>query len=112
MPHEVKLYQDVNWNGGHLVGTAFGGPGERLNLVSMLETLNQSQKGASLLNNYRKLEEYFIAVLDRPHPPRIDVAIKADYLPGRKTPTEVTVEYTFDGQVQNKLVYPNLPPLK
>ncbi|GAA4229890.1 hypothetical protein GCM10022254_23370 [Actinomadura meridiana] len=111
MSHEVDLYHDVRWNGGHLIGTAFGGPGERINLVSMLEKLNKAQKGTSLLNNYRKLESYFIAILDRSQPPRLEINIRADYLPGRKVPHEIIVEYALDGQITNKLVYPNVPPI-
>ncbi len=47
-PNEVLLFSDVEWNGGHLIATAMGGPGERINMVSMLESLNKAQKGSTL----------------------------------------------------------------
>ncbi|RKS74727.1 hypothetical protein BZB76_3244 [Actinomadura pelletieri DSM 43383] len=67
LEHEVKLYHRVSWNGGHLIGTAFGGPGERIKLVGTLEKFDQAQKGTPPLNDYRKPESYFGYLQQSPH---------------------------------------------
>ncbi|TYB43614.1 DNA/RNA non-specific endonuclease [Actinomadura chibensis] len=111
MAHEVQLYHDVKWNGGHLIGTALGGPGERINLVAMLEKLNQAQKGTTPLNNYRKMEEYLIAILDRPHPPRVHFAIQAHYPGGGRVPTEISIRYKVDDLPARTITYDNMPSM-
>ncbi|RFS85503.1 hypothetical protein D0T12_10755 [Actinomadura spongiicola] len=109
LEHEVKLYHRVNWNGGHLIGTAFGGPGERINLVGMLEKLNQAQKGTTPLNNYRKLESYFIALLDGTKPPRIRIAIEVDYLANSRVPTGIAVIHKVGNLPLRRIAYDNMP---
>jgi hypothetical protein len=63
---EPPQYEKVQWNGGHVIGSAeFGGPGEHLNQVPMLETLNKHQIDEWNINDsYRNFEEAAVAILD------------------------------------------------
>ncbi|MFI6578827.1 hypothetical protein ACIBFB_23820 [Nocardiopsis sp. NPDC050513] len=48
-PGEVPQYQDIQWNGGHLIGSAeFFGIGERLNQVPMRFDVNQNRTETAL----------------------------------------------------------------
>lgn len=109
-PHEVQLYEDVGWNGGHLAGTEFDGPGEYINMVPMLETLNQHQPGSTLADNFRALEEHWGDVLARDPKPKLTVQVEMDYPDGKKTPTSIHVQYWIDGVPEDPLVYNNIPP--
>ncbi len=112
-PHEVVLYEDVGWNGGHLAGTEFDGPGEYINMVPMLETLNQRQAGSTFLDNYRALEEHWGDLLSRTPKPKLSVQVEMDYpSSGKKTPDYIRVQYWVDGVPADPLVYKNVPPRK
>ncbi|WNV89513.1 DNA/RNA non-specific endonuclease [Umezawaea sp. Da 62-37] len=109
-PHEVRLYEDVGWNGGHLAGTEFDGPGEYVNMVPMLESLNQHQPGSTLADNFRALEEHWGDVLSRDPKPKLTVQVEMDYPDGKKTPDSIHVQYWIDGVPEDPLVYNNIPP--
>jgi hypothetical protein len=112
LPHEVVLFEDVGWNGGHLAGTEFDGPGEYINMVPMLEDLNQRQAGTTLANNFRALEEHWGDLLSQTPKPKLDVQIDMSYPDGKKTPTKIRVQYWVDGVPEPPLVYKNIPPRK
>jgi hypothetical protein len=110
--HEVQLFDDVRWQGGHLVATAVGGPGERINIIPMLESLNQFEKNGSPLTNFRSLEHELNKLLDRPDPHKVHLTIDVDYPPGRATPTTVRVKFDINDQFKGRHSYHNMPPYK
>jgi uncharacterized protein YukE len=110
LPGEIIQYQDVNWNGGHFIGTEYGGAGERLNVTPMLETLNQAQKGTSYLTNFRRLEMHWNDLLSQNK--RVFVEIEAKFEPGAKAPRYVKVKYWVDGKPQKVIRFKNIPPKK
>ncbi|HUQ54490.1 DNA/RNA non-specific endonuclease [Lentzea sp.] len=112
LPGEVQLFEDVGWNGGHLAGTEFDGPGEYINMVPMLESLNQRQAGTTIADNFRALEEHWGDILSRDPKPKLDVSIEMDYPDGRKAPTMIGVQYWVDGVLQPAVTYKNVPPLQ
>lgn len=86
---EFRLETD---QGGHLVGSSLGGPGEAINLVPMDRALNAGGPGS-----YGALEESWRGILrDRPDAD-IRVTIDVDYPPGSSRPEGFTVEYSVDG---------------
>jgi hypothetical protein len=111
-PNEVLLFSDVKWNGGHLIATAMGGPGERINMVSMLESLNKAQIGGTPLNNFRSLEQAFEELLDRPDPHKVNLVIDMDYPPGRQTPTQIHLNFEINDYFNDKISYDNVPPFR
>ncbi|MEU4767759.1 DNA/RNA non-specific endonuclease [Actinosynnema sp. NPDC023794] len=109
--HEAVLYEDVGWDGGHLFGTQFDGPGEYINMVPMLESLNRHQGGSHFVSNYRALEDKFVSILrSSDPPPKLSVSVAVDYPPGGKAPNKITVEYRVDGMQPKTLIYRNVPP--
>jgi filamentous hemagglutinin len=78
--------------GGHLVATRFGGPGEGINLVPMSRELNGAGQ-----NNWYAMESDWAKTLDTDPPPEIKVKIDLDYPGGSKRPESFTVGYTVDG---------------
>ncbi len=109
-PQEVVLYEDVGWNGGHLAGTEFDGPGEYVNMVPMLENLNQFQAGSTLADNFRAMEVHWGEVLERDPKPTLTVQVEMEYSPGKKTPTTIHVQHWIDGQAAALVDYDNVPP--
>ena len=78
--------------GGHLVATQFGGPGERINLVAMDRALNGAGK-----DNWYAMENSWRDRLQANPDTRIDVTIDIDY-PGASTrPDQFRVQYSVDG---------------
>ncbi|WP_262401592.1 DNA/RNA non-specific endonuclease [Actinomadura sp. CNU-125] len=112
LPHEILLFQEVNWNGGHLVGTATDGPGEIINVVAMLESLNQAQSGTTPAQNYRKFEDAFIELLKTNDPPQVKLVIELDFPGNQETPEVIVVTYVIDNKFTGSYRYNNVPPYK
>ncbi|WP_435111468.1 hypothetical protein [Nocardiopsis synnemataformans] len=57
-PGEVELWDEGNWNGGHIFGSSeFRGPGERLNQVPMLDIVNQERANRQgIQGSFRRAE--------------------------------------------------------
>ncbi|MEY9211664.1 DNA/RNA non-specific endonuclease [Thermobifida halotolerans] len=111
---EVPLYENARWNGGHLVGTQFNGPGERINMVPMLEAINQAKiPNANHVNNFYRLEEHWADLLRRQPPPKIHVKINCIYSSDMKSPRTIRVDYSVDGIPADPVRLPmNAPPLR
>jgi hypothetical protein len=82
------------YDGGHSLGTGFGGGGEYHNLTAQLREINQNYP-----NSYYVLEAQWRALLpDRPGPhPTIDVTIEKECEPGFRRPAAYDVAYSVDG---------------
>ena len=65
-PGELKLWESVQWNGGHVFGSSeFRGPGERLNQMVMLDTVNQERAvRPGIQGSYRRVEWVWDGLLD------------------------------------------------
>lgn len=115
-PDEVLLFRDVRFQGGHLFGTEFGGPGESVNMVPMLEMLNQNKAlGGAVFDNWRLLEKHWEGLLQQRSAPKVDVSIKLEYDPhdpGSTTPKYIRVGYSVNGTLAAKYRYRNIPPRK
>ncbi|MFC3521651.1 DNA/RNA non-specific endonuclease [Streptomonospora nanhaiensis] len=110
-PGELPLYEDVNWNGGHMAGASeFGGGGERLNVVPMLETVNQKRSHLpGIGGSFRRLEEEWVRLLKQDPKPEVRVRITNVYDPNMPTltapdgrvlhppPTDIFVEWEVNG---------------
>ncbi|WP_067561563.1 WXG100-like domain-containing protein [Nocardia acidivorans] len=110
---EVILYAAVTFDGGHLFGTEFGGPGEAINMVPMLASLNQDPGETTPLDNWRRLEGHWEHLLGQDPPPVLRVRIDLDYdphSPNMRTPAYIDVEYMVDGIVVDTLSFKNIPP--
>ncbi|MEU6580758.1 alpha/beta hydrolase [Nocardia sp. NPDC046763] len=110
---EVVLFKTVAFNGGHLFGTEFGGPGEAINMVPMLESLNQDPGNTTPLDNWRKLEGHWEHLLEQDPPPTLNVKISLDYDPHSpeiSSPMYIDVEYAVDGTLVDTLSFKNIPP--
>ncbi|MDA0564902.1 DNA/RNA non-specific endonuclease [Streptomonospora sp. S1-112] len=123
-PGELPLYEDVEWNGGHMAGASeFGGGGERLNVVPMLETVNQKRTHLPGIDgSFRRLEEEWVRLLRQDPKPEIKVRITNVYDPNMPTltapngrvlhppPTDIFVEWEVNGvRYPRPLRYPNIP---
>ncbi|WP_278261850.1 DNA/RNA non-specific endonuclease [Nocardia sp. AG03] len=112
-PQEAFLYEIVSFNGGHLFGTEFDGPGEAINMVPMLELLNQSQSNTTPTDNWRRLEMLWEDILSREPPPTVNARIDLQYDPNdpdSRAPKFLEVTYTVDGVTIPPFRYDNMPP--
>ncbi|UGT58281.1 DNA/RNA non-specific endonuclease [Nocardia asteroides] len=112
-PQEVFLFEIVSFNGGHLFGTEFDGPGEAINMVPMLELLNQSQPDTTPEDNWRRLEILWEDILSRQPPPTVNARIDLQYDPNdpaSTAPRFLEVTYTVDGVQVPPFRYNNMPP--
>ncbi|MFE3696649.1 alpha/beta hydrolase [Nocardia tengchongensis] len=110
---EAILFEAVRFNGGHLFGTEFGGPGEAINMVPMLESLNQDPGNTTPLENWRKLEGHWEHLLAQDPPPKLNVKISLDYdphSPEMTAPMYIDVEFAVGGTFVDALTFKNIPP--
>ncbi|GAA1464852.1 DNA/RNA non-specific endonuclease [Nocardiopsis exhalans] len=62
----VYTYEDVNWDGGHFVAANyFGGPGERINVIPMLKSINHVGKSPDYRTNWGRMENLWNGLLQR-----------------------------------------------
>lgn len=78
--------------GGHLIGSQFGGPAERINLVPQDWELN---RGAG--SPWREMEESWARALEEGLP--VTVNMRLEYPSGSQRPDKFIVEYTIDGDL-------------
>lgn len=58
------VYDDSTWQGGHFIASnLFGGPGERINIIPMLRSLNHTGGGATFNENWARLEYLWHGIL-------------------------------------------------
>ncbi|MGW8529488.1 DNA/RNA non-specific endonuclease [Nocardiopsis sp. NPDC055824] len=58
------VYDTSTWQGGHVVASNFfAGPGERINIIPMLKSLNHTGGGATFLQNWGRLEYLWNGIL-------------------------------------------------
>ncbi|MDE3721234.1 DNA/RNA non-specific endonuclease [Nocardiopsis sp. N85] len=63
---EEYAYEKSTWQGGHFVaGNMFGGPGERINIVPMLRSLNHTGNSNSYHSNWARLEYLWHGLLTK-----------------------------------------------
>ncbi|KQY89264.1 DNA/RNA non-specific endonuclease [Pelomonas sp. Root1444] len=91
-----NLYQQVRageiggqgYEGGHLIGSLFGGAGEKINLVPQLTSVNRGE--------YRAMERTWAeAIRDGK---QVKVEVSPVYAGGSQVPTKIEVIYWIDGQ--------------
>ncbi|GAB4087222.1 hypothetical protein GCM10028784_38520 [Myceligenerans cantabricum] len=85
------------YDGGHLVGNAFGGGPEDINLVPMLEEVN---RGAG--DTYYTLETRLREELDAEPPPDVELHLFPEYSGESPVPSTIAVEYSIDGEAERK----------
>jgi len=73
-------------HGGHIFGTLFGGPGERVNINAMASKINQ---GA-----YERMEEFWTAEIEINRV--VDVSVDIDYLGTSMRPDSFTIIFNTD----------------
>ncbi|WP_160051655.1 DNA/RNA non-specific endonuclease [Nocardiopsis sp. FR26] len=103
-------YHKTDWDGGHFIGTGFGGSGHRLNLYAQLRELNQQITGGTPETNFFALEREWRAALDAGQAVRVD--FEADYGDRGEVPTAIKVKYWIDGEPQEPITYHNQPDVK
>lgn len=91
------------YDGGHLLGTQFGGSREDINLVSQLRSVNQAGPGSVY-----ELEQSWRDMLKENPPPHIRVEVHPHYPGGSKVPDRVTVYYSINGVMQEPEVFKNV----
>ena len=100
-----NVYQQVvsgriggeGYDGGHLIGTLFGGAGERINLVPQLSSVNRGE--------FRAMEKMWADALVANKSVKVEVS--PVYPGGSAVPTEIKVTYWIDG-VRDTQVFGNL----
>ncbi|RKS05672.1 DNA/RNA non-specific endonuclease [Nocardiopsis sp. Huas11] len=101
-------YPEGEWDGGHFIGTGFGGSGHHINLHTQLRLLNQKQTGGVPETNFYALEDHWRDLLANDH--RVDVSFDVTYpSTGGQVPTAVRVRYSIDGVEQEPIRYRNVP---
>ncbi|MDQ3989326.1 MAG: DNA/RNA non-specific endonuclease [Actinomycetota bacterium] len=91
------------YDGGHLAGTKFLGPGERINLIPMLSDIN---RGAG--DTFNALEREWRSILARNPDAEISVDIRPRYLDDDRVPDRVVVQYSIDGVKFRPKVFKNV----
>jgi hypothetical protein len=92
-----EMYKKVAWNGGHLVGTKFGGTGHGINLVAQLKSTNQHVRGPDRpLINFRDLE-IFLADKIRDNK-KVEMEVECLYADGAEVPSIIRVRALIDGK--------------
>ncbi|RKS06916.1 DNA/RNA non-specific endonuclease [Nocardiopsis sp. Huas11] len=103
-------FHSADWDGGHFIGTGFGGSGHRLNLYAQLRELNQIQTGTTKETNFFRLEQFWREQVDSGK--KVEVSFEAVYPEKGEVPTVVEVNYSIDGVPQNPIQYENVPDRK
>jgi hypothetical protein len=87
-------------DGGHLIGTKLGGPGERINLVPQNFRLNRGQ--------WREMEREWAQ--HAAGGGRVDVEIEVNYAGNSMRPDSFTVRYQLDGGETIERIFRNEAP--
>ena len=83
--------------GGHLIGSQFGGSGTSENLVAMAQTVNQG--------SYKKLENLWASALSAGKSVYVNGA--AQYVGTSERPTKFIIEYIIDGEKNKSTIFNN-----
>ena len=100
-----NVYQQVvsgriggeGYDGGHLIGTLFGGAGERINLVPQLSSVNRGE--------FRAMEKSWADALVAGKSVKVEVS--PVYRPGSDVPQEIVARWWIDGVPQMRR-FPNV----
>lgn len=92
-----EMYKKVAWNGGHLIGTKFGGTGHAVNLVAQLKSTNQHVKGPDRpMVNFRDLEIFLAGeIADKK---KVEMEVECLYADGADVPSVIRVRALIDGK--------------
>lgn len=89
----------ANYDGGHLIGNAFGGGPDVVNLVPQLSNSNQ---GVGPGDTFHALETRLRGLLKQDPPASISLHLYPEYGSGGRVPNIITVEFAIDGLVERK----------
>ncbi|GHC94975.1 hypothetical protein GCM10007079_46070 [Nocardiopsis terrae] len=91
-------FESVAWNGGHLIGTKFGGTGHSINLFAQMELTNKHQRGPNVPHvNFRDLEVALANVLKNSNN-RVDFEIECLFATESDVPTAIRVKALVNGK--------------
>jgi len=85
--------------GGHLIASIFGGPGEKLNLVPMNDNLNKGE--------WKKMENDWAEALAKDTKVKVNIVPK--YNGSSPRPSSFDVEYRIGDQKPVTLTFENVP---
>ncbi|MGQ0777601.1 MAG: DNA/RNA non-specific endonuclease [Pseudonocardiales bacterium] len=91
------------YEGGHLAGTKFLGPGERINLVPMLREIN---RGAG--DTFSALEREWRNILARDPTAQIAIDVRPQFRGDSQVPSRIVVNWKFDGVQQRRRIFENV----
>ena len=89
---------DRNYDGGHLIGSLFKGPAEKINLVPQLSRQNRN-------GDWRQMEKDWAKNLDKGS--TVDVEILVEYADDGATPARLVAKAKVDGIVQKTNKFKN-----
>lgn len=88
----------VGFDGGHLFANDFGGGGEYVNVVAMLERVNRSGAGS-----FYALENRWRSLLEATPPVDVSVRIRPRYLDDGLVPRSILVEWSENGRWERQV---------
>ena len=91
-------------DGGHLIGSQFGGSGNIDNLVPMNSKINQNRIGDG---RWYKMEKEWADKLNESPPVKVDVQIQVIYEGDSQRPKEFIITYSYDNIQQEPKRIPN-----
>ncbi|GCD19302.1 hypothetical protein CTKZ_08640 [Cellulomonas algicola] len=86
------------YDGGHLYANMYGGGGEYVNIVAMLERVNRSGPGS-----FYELEQQWRSLIDGHPPVHVSVRITPDYVGSSRVPDSILVEWSENGAWKDKV---------
>ncbi|MDQ1049684.1 DNA/RNA non-specific endonuclease [Streptomyces sp. V4I2] len=111
-----REFQNVKFDGGHIFAKEFGGPGEKINIVPMLRSLNRMRATKTAFDNWGRFEHELRKRM-RPGGEKLRMTVELPYhdtLGSRRefasrTPSGVLVTYLVNGVRQPPRAFVNLP---
>jgi hypothetical protein len=111
-----REFQNVKFDGGHIFAKEFGGPGEKINIVPMLLSLNRMREARTAFDNWGRFEhelrrrirlggEKLRMTVELPY--HDTLGSRRDF--ASRTPSGVLVTYLANGVRQPPRVFVNLP---
>ncbi len=88
----------VGYDGGHLLARMFGGGGEDINILPMLEEVNRAGSGT-----FYELEQQWRSLIGQIPPVDVSVTIEPDYVGPGRVPESFFVEWTENGDLKGRV---------
>jgi hypothetical protein len=95
----------VGYEGGHLLANMFGGGGEKINIVPMLQEVNRGSG-----NSFGNLESRLRAHLEGEPSAQIDFKVQADYGAVDRVPSVITASRRSNGGAWEIEEFDNVQP--